>query len=349
MSDTSSIIQIKNNINTEDNRDFDKSPISVGNSNKFDIGIKMLKNQRDKITNAGKYNERYKNTFAYTPTTKREYPLSARYRDINGKLILKGNSLSDQGSSDSSMGTSHPKTNSPNTSPKFEKPVALSSILNNADDTKKITSEKNSNATQDLNKAGNVSQLTSYKQVNKNKNETDINIYSIQPMKTELIKPIGVNSTYDAPKPPVDTLDTLLHVENYISQIEAQEVRRKNMQKFLELCQTLKSDSKLDKKDKSQDVLPEKKAQEHILVPLKTSNEVENLLKPGVSDMEVEEKKESFERSNKIRSSMGGTEYNEKNRNKPLSRAASDVQDHPIPNRPVVKPKPRYNLNKSQV
>lgn len=379
MSDTSGIIKRKNNINrSDDNRDLDNSRISFRDPDKFDIGIKMLKNQREKITNAGKYNERYKNTFAYAPTDKKEFPLSARYRDINGRLILKRNSLSDQGSSDSnstgSMGTDRPKQNSPNTSPKFEKPIALSSILSNTTDAKKITSGKNSNATQDLNKTGNLSQLTSYRLVSDikkpnapNESETpktdkirkeDTNIYSIQPVKTELPKSVGVHLVFDAPKDlqakPIETLDTLQHVQNYISQIEAEEVKRKNLEKFLAMCQKLKSDPKSvppvqkDKSDKSQEVLLEKKAQEHILVPLKTSNEVENLLKPGVSDMKVEET-ESFDRSNKIRSSMGGAEYNEKNRNKPLSRAASDVQADSVPNRVVAKPKPRYNRNNSQV
>lgn len=370
MSDSSGIIEIKNNINKKENGEFDKSTQSFKDSNRFDIGIKMLKNQREKITNAGKYNERYKNTFAYPPTDKKEFPLSMRYRDINGRLILKRNSLSNQGSSDNSVDSDHSKTDStPNASPKFEKPVTLTSILNNSTDTKKVISGKNSNATQDLNKAGNVSQLTKFRLVSdikkpntsnelgstksnkSSKKEQDINIYSIQPVQTELPKSVGVNLVFDAPKDlqikPIDTMDTLQNVQKYISQIEAEEARRKNMQKFNELCKNLKPDTKSEQKDKSQEIVNEKKPQEHILVPLKTSNEVENLLKPGVSDMDVEGT-EPFERTDKKRSSVSGTEYNDKNKGKPLSRASSDVQGHKIPDH-VVKAKLRYNRNNSQV
>lgn len=338
MSDSDRMIEINNRINGKDY----KKKLQL--KDKFDIGIKMLRNQREQITNAGKYNERYKNTFA----EKKEYPLSARYKDLNCRINARFGLNSEGGSTDtessSSAHSEHSRpTPSPVSSPKFEKPVKLTSILN--------PPSKNSNATQDLNKTNNLSQLTSYKLVSdikkvdsasespkiesicKNK-EDCINIYQIQPPKQTDHKNI-------------ETMDALLQVENYISQMEAEETRKRNMQKFNELCKNLKPDGGKGQKDKSQETI-NKKVPEHMMAPLKAFNEVENLLKPGVSDMEAENS-QPFDRSNKIRSSTGAADRTEKvNKSKPLSRAASDAQEHKVPER-VPLPRPRYNKNSSQV
>lgn len=242
---------------------------------------------------------------------KREFPLSARYRSANGKV-----------NNETGTTTSRVTNNSPTMPVKFEQPVKLTSILSN-------------NATQDLNKAENMSQLVSYKLVSdvKKQQDGDVNIYSIQPPKTT----------------ETDTLDTLQTVEKCISQMEAKAIQQKNIQKFLELCKSIKPDAKTDVKDKSQDLVQKPAIQP----PLKSFNEVENLLKPGVSDMEAEYS-ETFDRASKTRNSTSGAERAERIvKSKPLSRAASDAQEHnkvvTVPEKVTSKPKPRYGRNVSQV
>lgn len=256
---------------------------------------------------------------------KREFPLSARYRNINGKT--SNNVDVEAGSTSTRM------NNSPTMPVKFEQPVKLTSILSSPTDTRKTVS---GNATQDLNKADNLSQLTSYKLVSdvkkpqsETKDNDDVNVYSIQPPKT------------------TETLYTLSTIEKCINQMEAKAVQQKNIQKFLELCKSIKPDTKPDNKDKSQNsIVPASVTSNQ--PPLKSFNEVENFLKPGVSDMEAEYT-ETFDRSAKTRNSTSGAERTTI-RSKPLSRAVSDAQEHkPITERVVAKPKPRLNRNASQV
>lgn len=329
----SNIVEAKNKIN-KDSKGFLKFP------NKFDTGITMLRKEREKITNGGKYNERYQDTFS-----KQGHPLSVRYKDINGRLRQALNSEgSSSGSSDSSSVTSSTEksklTPSPISSPKFDKPVKLTTILNGSP-------TKNRNATQDLNKTSNIGQLTSFRLV------SEINRSPIRIQKGELIYlPTQRERIYDEiEQQPLDTLESLQTAGNLISKIEADERRRRNIQKFNEICKNIKPEIKNDHKDASQELReePRKKAIniESLAPPLKSFNEVENFLKPGVSDMEAENT-ENFERGTKIRSSTGYNERQEKNnksnKNKPLSRAASDAQDHKIPDRTVPKPKPRNRI-----
>lgn len=252
---------------------------------------------------------------------KKEFPHSARYRIVNGKV--------EAGS------TSSRTNNSPTMPTKFEQPVKLTSILSSPTDTRKAVT---SNATQDLNKAENLSQLISYKLVSDVKKQqpptetNGVNVYSIQPPQT------------------TDTLDTLSTIEKCITQMEAKAIQQKNIQKFLELCKSIKPDAKTDNnnKDKSQtSVVPPSVVPPN--QPLKSFNEVENLLKPGVSDMEAEYTETTFDRSAKTRSSTSGAER-AAIKSKPLSRAVSDAQEHkPITERVATKPKPRLARNVSQV
>lgn len=256
---------------------------------------------------------------------KREFPLSARYRGANGKVADTGGE------------SSRVTNNSPTMPVKFEQPVKLTSILSSPGDAR-----KSGNATQDLNKAENMSQLISYKLVSDVKKhqqppearrDGDLNIYSIQPAKPA----------------ETDTLDALQSVEKCITQLEAKAVQQKNIQKFLEICKSIKPDA--------QSTIPQdlatsaqKKPEGALQPPLKSFNEVENLLKPGVSDMEAENA-ETFDRAAKTRSSTSGAERADRGaaKSKPLSRAASDAQEHKVPERAQQKAKPRYIRNVSQV
>lgn len=264
-----------------------------------------------------------KATTMFKNNQKREFPLSARYKTANGKV--DGNV--EAGSTSSRM------NNSPTMPVKFEQPVKLTSILSSPTDTRKAVT---SNATQDLNKAENLAQLISYKLVSdikkpppaETKEGNGVNVYSIQPPKT------------------TDTLDTLSTIEKCITQMEAKAIQQKNIQKFLELCKSIKPDAKTDSKDKSQtSVVPPSVPPNQ--PPLKSFNEVENLLKPGVSDMEAEYT-ETFDRAAKTRSSTSGAER-AAIKTKPLSRTVSDAQEHKPVTERVAKPKPRLARNVSQV
>ncbi|KAF2898177.1 hypothetical protein ILUMI_07997, partial [Ignelater luminosus] len=436
---------------------------STSSAHNHDIGLQRLKAERDKITYAGKYMDRYKDEFSRKPIPppRKEFQLSARYRDIHGNILnpinQNGHSATNNNFSFSSlpkspimgqtnstpkspmMGYSNakedsevppppysPLTSHPN-SPKsptdhlpfkqvpdipFPKPnIPKSPIMNHTDDSLEspksarnvklkeilsspvsecrkviinsplsgspIMSNKTNNATHELNKAENMSQLTSFKLVtdakimfkqNKShegspkidkkhkKKDGDLNIYAIQPVQTSpSLKPsIEINLKFPPPpgEPPsnMETLNSLQQVQNYISLCEAEAIRRKNLQKFDEMLKQKNTNNakkppviENKMKDKSQDI--DVKQFEHINEPLKSYNEVEDLLRPGLSDMQAENV-ESFERGNKIRSSTTGVQRSE--RLKVLSRASSDAQDRVQLQRKKPVAKIRHNRNVSQ-
>lgn len=336
----SNIVEAKNEINDKGS----SASAFQKFANKFDIGITMLQNRRDKITNGGKYNERYQDTFA----EKKGYPLSARYKDIYGRLRQVPNSEgSSSGSSDSSsVASSSDKSKrnpSPVSSPKFDKPVKLSTIINGSP-------TKNRNATQDLNKTSNMAQLTSFRLVSEVKRPIKNNKGELMYIKPHRLHDENDQVVNKIEQQPPDTMELLQNAGSIISKLEADEKRRRNIQKFNEICKNLKPDVKNEQKDVSQELREEPRKNainiESLAPPLKSFNEVENFLKPGVSDMEAENT-ENFERGTKVRSSTGYNERQEKNKsnkNKPLSRAASDAQDHKIPDRTAPKPKPRNRI-----
>lgn len=255
-------------------------------------------------------------------------------------------------------------------SPVSERTFKLSSPIN---DVKKIISGKNSNATHELNKSDNESQLIGYKSITENKlQQRAKDIFDKSPnfmkklkMKDDHVNIYTVNDHRNlqsptSPKLPekrytevtMDTLNPLQQIEAYISQCEAEAQKTKNIEKFENILKTVKS-SPLDKKkelesDKEKSQEFDKKQLGHLHEPLKSFNEVENLLKPGVSDMEAENSV-PFDRTNKARCSTSEVESNYgKNKSKPLSRTASDAQQRPI-ERKVEKNKVVNRYNRNQV
>lgn len=259
-------------------------------------------------------------------------------------------------------------------SPVSERTFKLSSPITDA---KRIVSGKNSNATHELNRSDNVSQLTGYKSATENKLQSKVkDVFDMSPnfMKKIKIKDDHVNiytvndhrELPTSPKPPMkryndntpnmDTLNPLQQIEAYISQCEAEAQKTKNIEKFENILKSVKG-SKANKqidllengndvKEKSQEF--DKKQLEHLHEPLKSFNEVEDLLKPGVSDMQAENPV-PFDRGNKARCSTSEVESNYgKNKSKPLSRTASDAQQRPI-ERKIEKNKGSNRYSRNQV
>ena len=198
------------------------------------------------------------------------------------------------------------------------------------------------------------------------KKKEEINMYTVSERRDQVAPPplpprqekkIGVNlilNTNDGGY--LETLNSLQQVESYISQCEAEAQKSRNMQRFQDILKTLKHPKQtregVESEGKtSQEALLRKKPTEHIQEPLKSFNEVENLLKPGVSDLEAENV-EPFERSSKARSSTSEVESGyPKNKTKPLSRTVSDAQErNNIPKKVDKTPKSnRLNRTGTQV
>ncbi|XP_066255972.1 serine/threonine-protein kinase MARK2-like isoform X9 [Euwallacea similis] len=321
--------------------------------NPYDTGIRMLKDRRDKITNGGKYSERYKDTFSHE-VKEEKYPLSAKCRETleqHRKSSVQNGERADTSS-----------RHSPNlTTEMMGTPKAMPS-----------------NATNDLNKQANA--LIGYKQVPDRgakpltsplntspkqfkwpKKNKDVNIYNITPS-GEATKPqkVALNVIFrDSVAHGADnTMSHLENVENIISKLNEQEKQDENLRKFNELVkQITKSEpSKTLMKgpapkkpsppavDHSQDLTPQKA----LLNPMKPSKEIENLqASRGFSDVDTDnEDQGNFRRHVKERKSMDH-QSTIKDRSRAvagkvtsLSRTASDVQDKNVV---TLKRKPRLS------
>ncbi|XP_031345072.1 serine/threonine-protein kinase MARK2-like isoform X3 [Photinus pyralis] len=318
---------------------------STNSARNHDIGLQRLKHERDRITYAGKYMDRYKDEFAKKPSAPvRKESLSARYRDIHGNILQPTEQK------DADPGLESPGRN-----------VKLREILSSpTGESRKITlnspvgspilSNRTNNATHDLNKEDNLSQLTSYKLVGDTRTKArnlvasprakrnDLNIYAIQPSQPD--------------EPPthniMDTLNPLQQVQDYISACEAEAKSKKNLQKFDELIKRKNTaPPRVEKKvEQSQEIDLKQFQHRAVVEPLKSYNEVENLLRPGLSDMRADNV-DTFDRGNKTRNSTSGVQVKPNGAGKILSRAASDAQDRVQIQRKsaVVKVKPNRNIS----
>ncbi|XP_066148246.1 serine/threonine-protein kinase MARK2-like isoform X4 [Euwallacea fornicatus] len=324
--------------------------------NPHDTGIKMLKDRRDKITNGGKYSERYKDTFSHE-VKEEKYPLSAKCRETleqHRKSSVQNGERSDTG---------HFGRHSPNlTTEMMGTPKAMPR-----------------NATNDLNKQANAligykhvpdrgakpltSPLnTSPKQFKWPKKNKDVNVYNITPSDEVVAKPQKVALNLILRDPVAhggdNTMSHLDNVENIISKLNEQEKQVENLRKFNELVkQITKSEPKkapmkgpAPKKplppavDQSQDLKPQKA----LLNPMKPSKEIEDLqASRGFSDVDTDnEDQGNFRRHVKERKSMDH-QSTIKDRGKAeagkitsLNRTASDVQDKNVV---TLKRKPRLS------
>ncbi|XP_022905000.2 serine/threonine-protein kinase MARK2 isoform X3 [Onthophagus taurus] len=366
--------------------------------------LEVLKSKRDKITYAGKYMDRYKDTF-HTEVSPR--PVNRRdYRDSLSRSFLK--KREEERKQQNATVDEDPITpkNSPISDRKVDSEFKLETLSNrieklygnNVDnnqqnqkgkvisplmgyrnklplspgsDSRRIVPGKNSNATNELNKSENESQLTGYKPISGNKppqkikdvveksspgllkklmHKDEMNIYTINDRKDLKPSPmaarrIDVNLVF-----PDDTMNSLQNVQSYINHCEAEAIKARNLEKFDNMLKKVKSPVTQLKeenapKDKSQDIT--KKPLEHIHEPLKSYNEVENLLKPGVSDMQAENSV-PFDRSNKARCSAGGESAYPKKPTKLLSRTASDAHDRPSEKKETTKSNRRRNVDANQ-
>lgn len=344
--------------------------------NKYDIGLRILKETRDKVTYAGKYSERYKDLKLIrtnvkdmnvppenTPmddnqavsTTNNQSPLSNHKEchvkrpesptknNNNNKIIVHKEYQLDIKQRNSSNPTS-PKFNHKE-SPRFlrKQPMSPNFKLK----TKCIKDiESGSNATYDLNNSKNLSQLTRYKmKVEENTKKTidytEIN-YRTVPNNAALCTSTTQDETY------FDTLQGLKGVENYIARREERQKLFDNINKFDEMMMknrkkvpNLLQEDVLMKKEKSQDFDYNKKALSHINDPLISYGEVEDLLKPGVSNLEAEKIVELRHSAIQKRT--------ENKKEYPVSRTVSDAQDIKHRKQVLEKQLPRPRLNKFKV
>ncbi|KAJ8922438.1 hypothetical protein NQ315_004385 [Exocentrus adspersus] len=347
------------------------------NPDRYDIGIKMLKDRREKITGAGKYSERYKDTFTHEVPKDEKFPLSAKCRDTleQYRKVSKGERLDV----------------SPVVATKHHHPNLTTEKM-------KLTNCSKSNATNDLNKQENA--LIGYKLVPDGIHKTplhatspvgtpktpkwprknkDLNIYSITPAaEPPKQTSIGLNLILNGPSSPETTMSHLQNVENIITRLNEKEKKEENLRKFEELlkkmnvkeCKPVATASKEKSKDEiqgqsqetisKQGVPPQKhldksrdilKSQEHILNPMKHCSEVEDLQAKGLSDAEGETH-ETFKRHVKERKSMDNAHSKDTKSNKNqhhLTRTASDAQDKAVKRPPRVARERTRKTNDSVV
>ncbi|KAJ8959368.1 hypothetical protein NQ318_022054 [Aromia moschata] len=336
--------------------------------NRYDIGIKMLRDRREKITNAGKYADRYKDSFTHEVPKEEKFPLSAMCRDTleHYRKVSKGERVSPSRSP-----TVSPKHNPNLTTEKMRLPTSLKS-----------------NATNDLNKQENA--LIGYKLVPDGIHKTsihttspvstpktpkwprkhkDVNIYSVTPSEltptpsappgfsSKQPQSIGLNLILNGQGADRKKEENLKKFEEMVKKFTAKEVTKPvplPKEKASEKSQTqLKSQENVvvtptnipKALDKSRDIL---KSQEHILAPIKHCSEVEDLQARVLSDAEGET---PFKRHVDERKSMDHAATKEGKAKKAvhLNRTASDAQDKAIKRQPRVSRERSRKSNDSTV
>ncbi|XP_048525310.1 serine/threonine-protein kinase MARK2 isoform X11 [Dendroctonus ponderosae] len=341
--------------------------------NPHDIGIKMLKDRRDKITNGGKYSDRYRDTFNHEVKDEK-YPLSVKCRETldHHRNLPKSGEKSDSSSSSSRHSPSL-------TTEMMGTPKAMPS-----------------NATNDLNKQENA--LIGYKAVPDrgvkfplltphntspssghrqlkwpSRRNKDVNIYSITPSSDSSAtgsapygyqpQKVALNLILDEPVANGSNDNTLSHLENVetiISKLNEKEKQEDNLRKFDELVKkVIKQPApappsrkapprKVPQVDQSQDILRPPKS---LLNPMKPSKEIEDLQARGFSDVETDDNDEAhFKRHVKERKSMdhqstAKERSAEERKNTSLNRTASDVQDKNVV---TLKRKPRLSRDRNK-
>lgn len=347
---------------TEDGTEKENSEHS-GNRH-YEIAIKKLREIRDKVTKAGKYSERYKDTFSHELPDETKFPLSAQCRDTMElyRQVSKGEK---SGSNSPSVSLKHLTTE------KMKLPTSKS------------------NATNDLNKQENVligyklvpegthklavasSPLTTTKNPKWTKKSKDLNIYHVTSCSPSAS--VSANTSQPAanngsPSKPLVQLSTILNgqinnndsntmahlqnVESIISKLDEKEKIEANLRKFEEMVKkfapkppptkspgpAIKEQPKIsqeqlpkpppvDKKLELSKRIENIKPQEHILDPLKTCSEVEDLRTRGLSDNEGEQQEQPFKREGKERKSLDHGSKEKPKANVILNRTASDAQD----------------------
>ncbi|CAG9763330.1 unnamed protein product [Ceutorhynchus assimilis] len=312
----------------------------------YDLGIRMLKDRREKITlQSGKYSERYKDTFSHE-VMEEKYPMSAKCRET----LEHYRNLSSDKSSDSSTISARYSPNLMMGSPK-----AMSS-----------------NATNDLNKQENaligykpvpdrgsklpvLSPVTTPKLKWQRKNK-EVNIYRINPNieTTVTVQPqkVALNLILnDNPSSSSDnTMSHLDNVQSIISKLKQKEKQEDNLRKFDELVKKVirqdpppKNPTPLKPQpiDQSQDIL---KPEKPLLNPMKPSKEIEDLQARGISDIETDEES-NFKRNGKERMSTGHQNNKAPKKGPSLNRTSSDVQDKNVV---TLKRKPRLSRDRNK-
>lgn len=340
-----------NHRESAENNELKKNNYYIWQQNKYDIGEKILKERRDQVTYAGKYSERYKNfnsinsaysnMYSTTTTIKssadencNDSPQSAQNLEkaFSRNHNLNTSKLAHQTDSNFSPNVCN-KQNSLPTSPKFnhkqspsftrKQPISPNFKIN-----KKSfkTKEPGSNATNDLNNSQNLSQLTSFK-IKKPVDYTEINYLTVPCTKS------------DKDQNSFDTLTTLQGIANCIAVHEEKHKISENVDKFDEFLKKRwnaqnESANILQNKEKSQNFNYNELNQK----PLKSFNEVENLLRPGVSNLEAEKI------ADKRHSDLENPTHHKKRH--AVLRTTSDVQDKCRKQLEKYLPRPRSKQSK---
>nr|XP_023029703.1 serine/threonine-protein kinase MARK2-like isoform X4 [Leptinotarsa decemlineata] len=316
-------------------------------ADRYDIGVRILRDRRNQITNAGKYSERYKDAFSHDIPDDKKYPLSAQCRDTM-ELYRKVS----KGEKDGSL------------------PRQLTT------EKMKLTTNWKSNATNDLNKQENA--LVGYKLVPEGTHKPvlvttpnsapktpkwtrkNVNIYSVTPTGSNTppnsptgipaglsAKPVALSNILNGPSSNNITENTWSHLENVetiITKLHKKEKHEENLKKFEEMLKKYTpkpaGKAKLSPVNplelivkKSPDVKPldksdnHLKSQEHILDPIKHSSEVEDLPARGLIEAEREEH-QHFNRDVKERKSMENSSKEHKPKTgASLNRTVSDAHE----------------------
>lgn len=309
-----------------------------------DIGIQRLKEERNRITYGVKYADRYKSflqqNLPAATATKLEMEPKCPLNSPNIKPNTNSPNFIQKHTFKPPSNPTSPKFNH-KTSPSFAKKQTLSPNFPNKMGFK--DKEHGRNATQDLNNSKNVSQLASYRIISTSNQPpklidyTEQNYYTVPNSENYTVNLRNKNK--DDTK--TDTMYTLENIQAYITECEEQQKLKKIVPDFPAIMTRPRTEENiLSCRENSPNI--DSKDMNHIQEPLKSFNEVENLLKPGVSDLEAEHREIKGSRH----SSRTDEDYQRTPPHKQVHRTVSDARYRPakVFEKHLQNPRPRKTI-----
>ncbi|XP_064215946.1 MAP/microtubule affinity-regulating kinase 3 isoform X10 [Tribolium castaneum] len=316
-------------------KDEDKSSHKVQPNH--DFAVKLLKDRRGRITNAGKYSERYKNSFSHQVSEEQNQSVYDRLRKSSTGEMAEKSDRNKSSNATTDLNKAHNTLTSYKQFPdgKVRKSPQIGGLIRRKD-VNVYTVSENSSSSPPV--RGNPVAL---QQILGEPKEVKLSVQTPVSPNSSAAKALPVNVVV---KDRDSAMEHLQKVEWYINKLNEREKELENLKKFEALLQEAKGPPKKvapKVMEKSHDLL---KSQEHILNPIKHCTEVEDLQR---KDLNFIADDSQFQRNTGGRKSLNNESENKSKKAAPLDRTASDAQDRELKIKPRITKQVNRNVAKS--
>ncbi|KYB28374.1 MAP/microtubule affinity-regulating kinase 3-like Protein [Tribolium castaneum] len=316
-------------------KDEDKSSHKVQPNH--DFAVKLLKDRRGRITNAGKYSERYKDSFSHQVSEEQNQSVYDRLRKSSTGEMAEKSDRNKSSNATTDLNKAHNTLTSYKQFPdgKVRKSPQIGGLIRRKD-VNVYTVSENSSSSPPVRR-----NPVALQQILGEPKEVKLSVQTPVSPNSSAAKALPVNVVV---KDRDSAMEHLQKVEWYINKLNEREKELENLKKFEALLQEAKGPPKKvapKVMEKSHDLL---KSQEHILNPIKHCTEVEDLQR---KDLNFIADDSQFQRNTGGRKSLNNESENKSKKAAPLDRTASDAQDRELKIKPRITKQVNRNVAKS--